>query len=354
MKIRLIFLLPLIVLAVAQAAWSWGGRDHRLIVQLALRHVPPALAAFLEDELDEVLRGSIDPDRRLMDSANHSYNLEDGTLNNPRHVAYLSSALVSMIRNGAPREKVAYWFGALSHYVADIDQPLHTSDKDKRESPYHLLFEGLDYGFESHGHLLGVEIGIKVGRALSGWEFQYDGKLDVIEDVEAWQVENARWSNAYYDEIRRIYTEDDAFDAERLQEIYRTCIDEAVDDVIDLWAHVYRAVGGGAIDLPPASDVLILDVDKKGRVRASGERLKGEKLQEAIRGYASRSPAGDASVPAVYLEVDDRCSPRLIKPLEEICTQSGIHRVSTLRTCKGPWTSRLYRAVKVHAAALAK
>jgi len=354
MKRRPILLAFFIVLSAAQAAWAWGPRDHRMIVALAVRHLPPDVASFLEGQIEHAQEGSVDPDRKFMDSDNHSYNLEDGTIENPRHVAYLSSAIVSMIRNRAPREEVAYWFGALSHYVADLNQPLHTSDSDKRENLYHLLFEGLDYGFESHGQVLGFEVGIKLGKALSGWEFEFDGRLDAIDDIEAWQIENARWSNRYYDEIRRIYTEKDAFNAERLEEIYRTCIDEAVDDVIDLWAQIHRSAGGGSIDLPPAAETLIIEMDKKGRTRIDGDRLKGDDLQEAVRQYTSRVRAAEGAVPSAFLEVDDRCAGGRIEGIEGICKGEGLRHLSTIRFRKGPWTSRLYRAVKVHAGALRK
>ncbi|MBN1418299.1 MAG: hypothetical protein JXP34_05950, partial [Planctomycetes bacterium] len=179
-----------------------------------------------------------------------------------------------------------------------------------------------------------------------------------IEDVREWQIANARWSNRYYDEIRRTYTEGRTEDGgsrrSRLEEIYRTCIDEAVDDVIDVWAHVHRSVGEGAIDLPPASDVLIIEADKKGRARIDGDRLKKGGLREAIREYAARHPAAEGAVPSVYIEIDDRCPPRPIDVILEMCGDAGIRHVSTIRLCKGPWTSRLYRAVKVNAASLRK
>jgi hypothetical protein len=359
MKKRLTLLLPFLVAALGQDARAWSPKDHRMIVALAIEHCPAGLASFLRDHLAEVERGSVDPDRKFMDTANHTYNLEDGTRNNPDHVAHVSSALVSMVRNKAPREDVAYWFGALSHYVSDIDQPLHASDRDKRESWYHLLFEGLDYGFESHKQVLGIEIDVKVGKALSGWQFQYDGRRDelvhcrTIEDIRQWQLENAKWANGYYDEIAGIYAKKGALHTGRLEEIYRTCLDEAVDDVIDLWAHVYRSADEDLAGLPSRNDVLRIDVDKKGRIRLDGKSVGKQKLPEALESYLSALKRDEKRAPlSAFLEIDNRCDERLEERFREICAGAGIGRFSAIRAQKGPWTSRLYRAVKVHVASL--
>jgi hypothetical protein len=336
----------------ARPSWAWDPKDHRRIAALAIKHSPPALASFLRDNLDEVLRGSVDPDRKFMDTENHTYHVDDGTRNNPDHVAYLSSALVEMMRNRAPRERVAYWFGALSHYVADMDQPLHASDRDRRENAYHLLFESLGYGFESHAQILGFPLDVKVGGALAGWQFRFDGKHDAIDDVRAWQIENARWSYRFYDEISGRYTGRLAFDAGRLAEIFRTCITESTNDVIDLWAHLYGSAGDGLAALPPAQAVLVIDVDKKGRLRHAGKRLAEPKLASTLRRHVSdRAAAG--SFASVYAEIDDRCDASVEERFRRLCTASGVEHASAIFTRKGPAPSRLYRAIKVHASSLA-
>ncbi len=318
---------------------------------LAVDHSPPGLASFLRANLDEVVRGSLDPDRKFMDTENHTYHVDDEARNNPDHVAYLSSTIVAMMRNRAPRERVAYWFGALSHYVSDIDEPLHTSDKDKRENWFHPLFEALGYGFESHSQVLGFKLDVKVGKALSGWQFHADGQRDAIEDVRAWQIANAKWAYRYYDEISKVYAKKVALDDDRLNEIFRTCIAEAINDVIDVWAHVYQSAGSEPAALPPQSEVILIDVDKKGRFYRSGERQTEEQLVATLRQYVStRAVAG--AIPSAYVEMDDRCDESVGKRLEQLCEASGITHFSAMFVRKGPATSRLYRALKVHAASL--
>jgi dienelactone hydrolase len=55
----------------------------------------------------------------------------------------------------------------------------------------------------------------------------------------------------------------------------------------------------------------------------------------------------------VYVEIDDRCDASVVKHLRASCAEVGITHFSAIVMTKGPWTSRLYRAVKVHAASLA-
>ncbi len=345
MRIRFasLFLVAFSLVFSTRAAVAWNTKDHRTFVAHAIEHSPPELASFLRAHWDEVMRGSVDPDRKFMDTPNHTYHVDDGTRSAPDRVAELSDALVAMMRNGAPREKVAYWFGALSHYVSDIDQPLHTSDKDRSENWYHVLFEALGTGFESHGEILGLKLDLKVGKALSGSTFAYDGRHDAIDDVREWHVENARWAYGYYDEIARLYTEKGARDAERLAQVYRTCFGEAVNDVIDLWAHVFRAAASDPAALPPLGDVLVLIVDEKGRISRDGKRLAEKKLADALRGHAS-----------AYVEIDDRCAAAVRTRIEGLCAAAGVPRVSAVFVPMGPWTSRLFRAVKVHSASFAE
>ncbi|MBI1854070.1 MAG: hypothetical protein HYR85_27345 [Planctomycetes bacterium] len=344
-----VWLLTFVLLACPASAWD--PKDHRLFVALAIEHSPPGLASFLGANLDEVVRGSLDPDRKFMDTENHTYHVDDGTRDNPDHVAYLASALVAMIRNRAPREKVAYWFGALSHYVSDIDEPLHTSDKDKRENWYHPLFEALGYGFESHSQVLGFKFDFEIGNALSGWTFHDERRRSAIDDVKAWQIANAKWAYRYYDKIGRIYTRKKALDGNRLTEIYRTCIDESINDVIDLWAHVYQSAETELITLPSQRDVFLVDVDDEGRFYRGDVRLTEVQLVTALREYvATRTAAG--AVPSAYAEIDDRCDASLRGRLEQLCRASGIVNVSAIFLRKGTATSRFYRALKVHVASL--
>jgi len=355
MRRRVITILPVIVFSFAGMAWGWGGKDHRMLVSDAINHCPVELASFLLENLDTVMQGSVDPDSKFMDTLNHTYEVDDGTRNNPNHVAYLSSALVSMIENRAPRERVAYWFGVLSHYVADIDQPLHTSERDRNELWYHLVFEAMSYGIEMDSKILGVPFRVKLGRCLSDYEFRFDGEYDPIEDVKAWQTENARWANGFYDEIGGIFTGKNDFDMKRLTEIYKTCINESGNDIVDIWVHISDSIGVDWDRLPRGEEVFFIDVDMNGRFQLDDERIDENELGTALDNYiAQRTTDAENGPPSVYIEFDDRCGEEVIAHTKRICRDSEIEHISAILVRKGSWLSKLARAARVHLGSLSR
>src|SRR5262249_21426042 len=115
MNARIGFAGWLVAAAIAGPARAWDPAEHRRIVDLATDHAPPRLAVFLRAHHDDVECGALDPDRKFMDTENHTYEVADGSRRNPDRVAEVSASIVSMLRNGAPRERVAYAFGVLSH-----------------------------------------------------------------------------------------------------------------------------------------------------------------------------------------------------------------------------------------------
>jgi len=335
-----IFLLSAALISFSGTARGWPTGDHRMLACQAIKHCPPELSSFLNENLEAVLRGSVDPDKKFMDTLNHTYEVLDGTRNNPDHVAYLSSKLISMMRNRAPRSKIAYWFGALSHYVSDISEPLHTSESDRGEWWYHPLFESLNLGFEVDIKWAGFEVHTKLGKLLSEHEFQYDGKYDSMEDVRAWQMENAREAHLFYGEIGRLFKK--KHDLERLAEIYTTCLDRAGNNIIDLWVHVFQAAQTDLESLPRQEDVMVIDVDRKNRLRLRGERVKENEFRKILENSATPSP------PSVYIELDDRCERDTILRMRKMCTEAGIEHVSTILVRKGSRAGRFARAARVH------
>jgi hypothetical protein len=345
MSQRIRVVATLLGFGLASPALAWDPAEHRRIVDIAIEHVPPRIAAFLRANRDEVVRGALDPDRKFMDTENHTVEIADGSRRNPERVAELSAALVAMLRNGAPRERVAYGLGALSHYVSDIDEPLHTSDVDKNENWYHPLFEAQAYGIDWHLQTLGFALDVKLGDATAGWEF-HERPHETIDDVRAWQLANARWSHGFYDEIGHLYTRQTR-DPGRLAEIYRTCTDEAIDDVIDLWSQIDRSAGVDPSALPDARDVFVVTIDANGRVERDGRRFDEAALAASLRAFAAAH-----ATPSAYAEIDDRCDASVARHFRERCAAAGVSRASSLALRMGPATSRLYRSLRVHVASL--
>lgn len=151
-------LLPLLLAALPLL--SWGDKGHRIVVSLALTTLPPELRAWYQGREDFLRDHASDPDHWRQDRKEgprhfidcEPYGGPDGV---PRDEgaaqAKLGAAfyrngvvpwiiqdrwrdLVAAFRSGDP-EKVAYATSILSHYVADLHVPLHTTENHDGQTP---------------------------------------------------------------------------------------------------------------------------------------------------------------------------------------------------------------------------
>ena len=259
--------IPLLILGVVlptSPAFAHGLETHRQIVRDAIEHSPPGLREFLRSHEEEVLRGAVWPDTHWMDRPNHVCGPGDTT--NPSRVRDLADTLVRMSRNGAPADRVGFLYGALSHYVSDISQPLHTVEAEGEAIP-HLVFERMN------SRILGWTF---LGKP---YRFRFDGRHDAIPDVRAWQEANAEWSRARAPSLLRAAKR---LKREAMSDLWAESVNEGTNDVIDIWAEIHRR---GGITL---GDALCVRVDRKGRLHV------GEKRVRAVE------------ADAIYLEVDLR------------------------------------------------
>ncbi|MCI0586739.1 MAG: zinc dependent phospholipase C family protein [Planctomycetes bacterium] len=259
--------IPILFMAVvlpASPAFAHGLETHRRIVRDAIEHSPPGLREFLRTQEEEVLRGAVWPDTHWMDRPNHVCT--PGESRNPSTVRHLADTLVRMSRNGAPADRVAFLYGALSHYVSDISQPLHTVEAEGEAIP-HLVFE-------------------RMNTEVLGWtllerpyRFRFDGRHDPIPDVRAWQLANVEWSRSRAPRLLRAAKR---LKREAMSDLWAESVNEGTNDVIDVWAEIHRRGGS------TSGDALCVQVDRKGRLHV------GEKRVRAVE------------ADAVYLEVDLR------------------------------------------------
>jgi zinc dependent phospholipase C len=264
--------IPVIFLAVvlpASPVLAHGLETHRQIVRDAIEHSPPGLREFLRTQEEEVLRGAVWPDTHWMDRPNHVCG--PGETTNPSRVRDLADTLVRMSRNGAPADRVAFLYGALSHYVSDISQPLHTVEAEGEAIP-HLVFERMNT------HVLGWSL------LTDPYRFRFDGQHDPIPDVRAWQEANAEWSRARAPRLLRAAKK---LRRETMSDLWAESVNEGTNDVIDLWAEIHRR--GGIT----SGDALLVQVDRKGRLHIGEKRVRGVEAD------------------AVYLEVDLRYGGRV-------------------------------------------
>jgi hypothetical protein len=136
--------LPLFVLAVCfcAPAFSWSPRAQREIAVRAVALMPPGLREILKININSLAEGAVAP-FGFNDPENHFQhaNGEYGTA--AAKAEQEAEKLTRLIESGADLDAVASQFGIVAHYVADVNQPLHTSDADPKEALYYAEFNKL-------------------------------------------------------------------------------------------------------------------------------------------------------------------------------------------------------------------
>ncbi|HEX9010512.1 MAG TPA: S1/P1 nuclease [Holophagaceae bacterium] len=155
MKARL---LPLLLAALPLL--SWGDKGHRAVVSLSLATLPPGVRAWYRGREDFLRDHASDPDHWRQDRKEGPRHFLDceaygGPAGVPREEAAAQARLgaafyrngvvpwiiqdrwrdlVAAFRTGDP-EKVAFATAILSHYVADLHVPLHTTEDHDGAEP---------------------------------------------------------------------------------------------------------------------------------------------------------------------------------------------------------------------------
>lgn len=152
---------------------AWTPEMQRILAQEAAWHAPPDLYRQIDRHRDWYLQGVLAP----FESGAPERHVKnpDGSGVLDRVIEVEVQTAIEGIRSHRPFQQVVFRLGAVSHYVADANNPLNTSDDDPRERE--LFADYLDY-MESveprlplifYGLTPGVEhtIGPLVDRALA-------------------------------------------------------------------------------------------------------------------------------------------------------------------------------------------
>jgi len=212
--------------------YAWGGRTHKKITSDAYFIMPEAFRKFLgetskEARLGELMAACVEPDTVLKDFKNHVYHIQGYDLGNgPFKVNELAKEIVNDIKRKAPISKIIQKLGWISHYVADLTQPLHTGVatwEGIEEKSYHSSFEK---DVDNHIYCYGV---------------YFDG-ANATDRISARIVYEALWANQYYTSIESAYTKGNRYvDTNSIAAI---CYSRAVNNVYDIWYSIWVAAGG--------------------------------------------------------------------------------------------------------------
>ncbi|NPA94844.1 MAG: hypothetical protein GXO58_05390 [Thermodesulfobacteria bacterium] len=201
---------------------AWYTLLHQDIAKEALENAPSEIKNALGPYSNIILWNSMVPDMFLQDWENHEWNVHGGpssTFDAPGHIDELAAQLITILRGRDYKmEEVASLFGLLSHYMADVNQPLHTDDYLDDNAEVHLRYE-MDV-YSNRGSLNFVPTGVAF------WE-------DIRERV----IQSCMRANVYYPLIMEEYQSGQGL--EGLKKITQLCYQSAVSDIIDLWSTIW-------------------------------------------------------------------------------------------------------------------
>jgi competence ComEA-like helix-hairpin-helix protein len=263
-------------------ARAWSFHTHRKLVSDALTRMPAAFAKRFMPFKESFLQGATDPDSLLKDFQNHVFHVHTGFGDAMARFRELFQGIAGSLQRGDPDAQIAYQLGLFAHYIADLNQPLHTAgaDSDWNESAYHGKFEK-----EVEGQLSKIPL--------------QRASYHPVTDPAARLKEMAVAANQHYAAIGEAYRRGNRiFD---LQNIVETQYNAALTQILDYWLGIFQAAGMGFdLDAPgqiqmsqeiaPASDLPTSLSSPRGKVdinTASLEQLKaisgiGEKKAQAI------------------------------------------------------------------------
>lgn len=194
--------------------WSWSGKTHEKIVESALNYLPREFQKKILPYKEEVLKGSIAPDRVYRDFQNHIYEMDTRKGKGVEKVREKYYYIISLIREKRPWRLVAFELGVFSHYISDLNQPLHTSSSYQEK------------GFHSRYEKDAEQITPRKVKSLS-----------FISKPAFYIFSSAKSAYSYYKDIERAYTNGEGF--RNISFLTQKQIDKAVEDTANYWYSIW-------------------------------------------------------------------------------------------------------------------
>ncbi|MCD6197917.1 MAG: zinc dependent phospholipase C family protein [Deltaproteobacteria bacterium] len=195
---------------------------HTHITRTAFEHLPEHIQEVFEPYLDSILWESMSPDLFLRDWPNHEWNIHRAPGDNtaaPVRIQSLAQEILDALRQLPPDiSEAADKLGLLSHYLADISQPLHTDEYAEEESWIHIPYEKDVYVHQA--------------------ELTFDDRGTRFRpDIYNTVIDSARQANMYYQAIIDAYAMGDGYAGVR--QISQLNYERAVHDIADVWTTLW-------------------------------------------------------------------------------------------------------------------
>lgn len=224
----------LVVMLSPAAVSAWGRKVHIKITSDAYHIMPKAFRKMLGETdgpvtkpaLKKLLAACIEPDSKLKDFHNHIYHIHGFKMGNgPFKVEELVKEIAQDIKSKKSINTIAQKLGWLSHYIADLAQPLHTGVatwENIEEKTYHAQTEkDADKFVDTYG-------------------VTFDG-AHPAQRISARMVYESLWANQYYSTLEFAYTQGKKYLAAR--PVITACYSRAVNNVVDMWYTAWKLSG---------------------------------------------------------------------------------------------------------------
>lgn len=213
---------------------GWTPRTYQIIVVKSMRLMPASFRNVMLQHKKEILSGSIRPDE--LTETQHTYDVRNQSGYLQQRIVELSSGIPLKIATHVPFRIIAEDFGRLSHYMADLNDPLIFNDSDRRESTYRTDFaryleKNIDlfpWIFDGHEHPL----------------LRKESELDYLQHIASDTAKKySLLGNAYYPNGTLVSS--DTFDPRSLPfGIASLSFTHSISNTVQIWFYVWRKAHG--------------------------------------------------------------------------------------------------------------
>ncbi|MEM4727852.1 MAG: zinc dependent phospholipase C family protein [Candidatus Bathyarchaeia archaeon] len=214
------------------SVYAWGGDTHVWILIRSCGFLPQPWSDVWLEYYDALRLGALAPDQVFRDFYNHVYHPDSGYGGAPWAVERWFGYVVGNLSSGDYGAAV-FSAGVLSHYVADVANPLHTGSSGAEEAIHS------NYESEVSRRLLRLDIGAVEPRNVTG--------------IAAYVASIAKASHGYYWPLINNYTRYGwNIHVERMTE---ECLSLAVEATTSLWITAISAASPSPPGSPPQSPI---------------------------------------------------------------------------------------------------
>lgn len=227
----------ILLFAVASSGHAWTAASDQRIAAKAAKLAPNDLRVLIEKYSNEYQQGLA---RAAADegSDSHRYFVLSRSGRLRERIERETANIVSMIRTGKPMSQVVFRLGALTHYIADANNPFHVANDDPKLTgsidDYERYFESRMMKFPT------VFYGLETNFQLSSYldrTFDRTAKLYPLIDEEYFRFGETH-DSADFDDRSTAFG------------VASVCYSRAVTDAVNIYYYVWSRAGGDVRALP--------------------------------------------------------------------------------------------------------